>query len=68
MNENKKEIVNQIDKINSALSIINSICEKSASEDFIFDISVNYPFSVCLEELNAMFNYWKWDIKETMEE
>lgn len=68
MNENKMEIINQLERINSALSIINHYLEKSFDEQFLHDIYDSYPFSVCLEELNAIFNAWKWNIKETMEE
>lgn len=65
--ENRKAIVNEIEKINSALSIINHLLEKSCNEQFISYISRNYPFTDCIEELNSMFNAWKWDIKETIE-
>ena len=64
---NREIIIQEIEKINSSLSIINSLLEKSFDEKFIADIASGYPFEIDIAELNSMFNAWKWDIKEQIE-
>ena len=64
---NRETIVKEIEKINSSLSIINHLLEKSFDEKFIADVSSGYPLEVDIAELNSMFNAWKWDIKEQIE-
>ena len=65
--DNRESIIKEIEKINSSLSIINSILEKSFDEKLITDVSNGYPFDIDIAELNSMFNAWKWDIKEQIE-
>lgn len=67
MEDNRKAIIAAIDSINNALSTINAIMEKTSDEQLHNDISRAYPFNICIEEINAMFNAWKWDIKESLE-